>query len=403
MNTRTKIRLTITQSTAVCLLMAAIFCIILTNAVFAADPIPVSGSMKISLYGFVRFDAFYDQTEMFKGDWMLFAQPGNSVQAKQPVFSMGARATRTGLKLTGGEINSTWRTQALIEWDFCGGFPNSATAARQPILRLRHAWFDLLSDRIEIRFGQDWALISGPFPTTTNFLAGAGTGHLWMRYPQLKITWKQPAWSAALSFNRPMAGNIKYEDYAQGDFDFVGDGERTALPWIMGRLWWTPKPQTISVSGHYGQEKIADLAGNYHFKPSYSVNLDAVIGFKTMTMTGRYFTGENLNSFFGGVVQGYVADSSNVENIRSSGGFLQLTVNFNKRWNTTVGFGLDDPDDAVLKSGNRSRNSWQYINFGWNLSPQVSIMLGSDWMTTDYIAKPAGRNNRIQLVTLFKF
>lgn len=310
----------------------------------------VESKYPVQLYGFVRMEASYDNTEVAKGDWRLFAQPGNTDYADQSIFTMNARHSHIGLKIGGPNVSQDGNVNGLIEVDFAGWFPNSSTAARQPQLRLRHAWVEINEPGWELRFGQDWTLISWPFPNTTSFVVGAGKGNLWMRCPQIKYTLKKDAFKLALSANRPMAGNIKYEDFVGGDFDPVGDDEQSGLPWFMGRTWLTIGKSSVSLSGHYGQEKIADLAGFGHDKTRYSMNADFVLETGPITWTARGFIGENLNSFFSGVFQGYSSDSRSVTNVASRGGWGQAVYTLNDHWDFTIGGGMDDTDDDALTS-----------------------------------------------------
>lgn len=364
----------------------------------------VQSKYPVKLYGFVRMEASYDNTEIAKGDWLLFARPGNSAYADRSTFTMSARHSRVGLQLGGPEVCGDGKVKGLIEVDFGGGFPNSSTAARQPILRLRHAWVEINKPGWELRFGQDWALISGPFPNTTSFVVGAGKGHLWMRYPQIKYTLKaSKAIKLAVSLNRPMAGNIKYEDFAGGDFDPVGDGERSGKPWLMGRLWLNSGLAVFSVSGHYGQERINDLSAAAHDLTSYSMNADVVVSTGPVKWQARAFMGENLNSFFGGIFQGFTKDSSSVSNIAVKGGYAQGVYTINKKWAVTLGGGMDDPDDADLNSGMRSRNTWLFGNVALNYSKDLIFMLETESLKTDYLDGEAGENLRLQFVTYLKF
>ena len=363
----------------------------------------IESAIPVKLYGFVRMEAFYDNTEMAQGDWMLFARPGNSAAADESIFSMSARHTRLGLRLGGPVADEETSINGLVEVDFAGGFPNSSTAARQPQLRLRHAWVEIAKPEWELRLGQDWALISGPFPHTTSFVVGAGKGHLWMRYPQIKYTVKRSSFKLALSANRPMAGNIKYDDYAAGDFDPVGDGERTGLPWIMGRVWLNPGNATLSLSGHLGKEQISDLSGAQHDKTTFSVNADIVLKTGPVSWTARAFMGENLNSFFGGVFQGYVRDDKSVTNIASTGGWGQAVIDINERWDFTLGGGIDDPDNEDLAGNGRGKNTWLFSNVAMNYNKNLSFMLEADYLQTEYLETDDGENLRLHFVTFLKF
>jgi hypothetical protein len=367
------------------------------------DKIKVNSQFEMSLYGFVKVEAFFDNSEVAKGDWLLFATPGGSPQSGQQVFSMNARHLRVGSKIKGPEIGTNGRINALVEVDFAGGFPNSSTAARQPQLRLRHAWVEMNFPRWEARFGQDWALIAGPFPNTTSFVVGAGKGNLWMRYPQVKGTFKFKKAKFAVSLNRPMDGNVKYDDYAGGSFDIVGDGERTGLPWVMWRQWVDLGPATLSASGHYGKERIPDLSSAAHTMSTYSFNADAIISKGPLSFTVRGFYGRNLNSFFGGVFQGYTNDEISVSNIAARGGWGQVVYKFHPKWSVTAGGGVDDPQDRDLKTGMRSRNDWLFGNVAFTPIKPLVFMLEADRLKTSYIGDKPGNNNRLQFVTYFYF
>ena len=363
----------------------------------------ITDKINLQFSGFIKLEAFYDNTEVAQGDWLLYVNPGNSPKADQSVFSMNARHSRICMNMEGPSIGKDGKINGYIEVDFGGGFPNSSTAARQPQLRMRHAWAEINYPAWEARFGQDWALISGPFPNTTSFVVGAGKGNLWMRYPQIRYTIKRNPVKFSVSINRPMAGNTKYNDFAGGDFDIVSDGERSGLPWIMGRLWYNMGEKTVSVSGHVGKEQIDDLSGKHHCMKTMSFNTDLQVTSGPVSVTARAFYGENLNSFFGGVFQGFTRDSTSVSNIASRGGWGQLVYKFDDSWSATIGGGTDDPDDNDLVPGNRSRNDWLFGNVSLSIEKALVFMLEADFLKTSYIGNKAGKNTRIQFVTYYKF
>lgn len=385
------------------ILTFAIILCVFSTAAYAGD---VKSKFDISLYGFVKFEAIYDQTEIAKGDWALYAHPDGSAQSEQDVMTMNARHSRIGIKIAGPEFGEN-KVNGLVEMDFAGSFPNSGTAARQPIPRLRHAWVEIVNPFWEARFGQDWALVSGPFPNTTSFVVGAGKGNLWMRYPQMKFTIKPDNFKIAVSLNRPMAGNIKYNEFDGGSFDMVGDGERTGLPWLMGRVDYSPsKNFTASLSGHYGQEQIEAINELPIDKPTYSVNADVVLKTGNFSITASGFYGENLNSFFGGIFQGFIRpDDSSVENVKALGGWGQIKYQFTKKWSSTLGGGADIPDEETLLEGGdmRTKNTFGFLNFAYSPVDPLIFMLEGEYLKTEYQQSDAGSNVRIQFVTYYKF
>ncbi len=369
----------------------------------APDNKTAISSFDIKLYGFIKLEAVHDNTEVVKGDWMLYANKGNTPQANQEVFTMNARHSRMGMKIGGPTVGSKGKIQGLVEVDFAGGFPNSSTAARSPILNLRHAWLEIAYPKWQARFGQDWALISGPFPNTTSFVVNGGSGNLWMRFPQISLTYKADPMKFAVSINRPMAGNVKYEEYAAGDLDPVDDGERSGAPWIMGRTWFTKGKHTVSISGHYGQELINDLSAKSHRTNTYSLNGDLVSKFGRFGITTRAFYGANLNSFLGGILQGYITDSTSVTNIEAIGGWSQVSCDFSSAWVGVVGFGLDDPVNDNLTTGMRSQNRVIYGNITFKIQKAVELVFETEHLKTSYLNAKTGDNLRFQFASYFKF
>ncbi len=373
--------------------------------------------IKFTPYGFVRFEMIYDNTEVAKGDWLLFVHPGDSRQADQDQLTATARHTRLGFDISRSAYKDEGMVTAKIELDFAGGFPNSGTAARQPLVRLRHAWMQYAESNWAFRFGQDWALISTPFPATTNFVVGAGAGNLWMRYPQIRFTQEFEQFKYALSLNRPMAGNIKYDDYAGGDLDPVGEGERSAMPWLMGRIWAAFDPVTISVGGHYGQEQVFDDTSTAlndfdfddHDMDTYSVVGSIILKQEKFSLTLNGFYGENLNSFFGGVFQGVVRYPDKVENVAAFGGWGQVAVDLHEKWNMAIGGGMDDPDEDDLPAEARDRNDWIFGTLTCKLIPEIAMKLGVDYMKTHYMDDDAGNeieagdNVRVTFQTVYSF
>lgn len=378
---------------------AAIFLHLLITGAAAQE----TRNPQLTLYGFIRFETIYDNTEIAKGDWHLFARPGDSDYADRSIFTMNARHSRLGMKLASRPVSGDASVTGLVEVDFAGGFPNSSTAARQPLLRLRHAWVEIGAPGWALRLGQDWALISGPFPNTTSFVVGAGKGNLWMRVPQIRYTVDKGHTAFAISLNRPMAGNIQYNDFTEGDFDPVGDGERSGYPWLMSRFWLRSRGSSFSLSGHYGREEIADLSGTVHTMNTYSLNADAVVALNPVTVTLRAFTGENLNTFFGGVFQGFSRDSLNVTNVSSTGGWGQITCAMTDKWMITAGAGIDDPDNSDIAAGGRTKNEWIFANLSYAFSPAVQFMLEGDYLKTRWKAEEPGKNLRVQFVTCYRF
>ena len=365
--------------------------------------VALASPVELDPYGFLRFEAIWDNTELVRGDWQLWAPDANSAQADQQVLTMTARHTRFGVKFNDKEQAGKWTVKGLLEADFAGGFPNSSTAARQPLLRLRHAWVALSNDNMEVKLGQDWALLSAPFPRTANFVAGAGKGNLWMRLPQIRVTTLGKPVKASVSINRAIDGNNKYDSFTSSDLDPIGDGERSSIPFVMGRVWFGPDNATFSLFGHFGVESVADAAGALHDVNSWSANGSVELKQGAFSITGKGFYGENLNSFFGGILQGVIVQPSSVETVTSFGGWGQVGYAINEEWAATLGYGMDDPDSDYFTATSRDLNSWVFANAIYTASSKLSFMCEADYLQTEYNSGADGDNFRLMFVSMYKF
>lgn len=356
--------------------------------------------VSIKPYGFVRFDASLDDTRLPAGDWDLYVKPEGDPAHDQRQLTMTARHTRIGINLVDERGELPVKLTAKIEVDFAGGFASSSTAARQPLLRLRHAWVQAEQGRNALCIGQDWALISGPFPATTSFVVGAGKGNLWMRVPQVRYTRSYDNFRFSVSANRAMAAESKHLDETAGSFDPVSEGELTGHPWWMGRAWLDQGAFSFSVSGHYGSEELATGTT----VNTWSANADMVWKQGPLAVTLRGFTGANLNTFFGGVFQGV----SGMEEVESKGGWGQLAWTSTGPWGLAIGGGMDDPDDDLLGASARAKNSWTYAVIS-RKTGALTHKLGIDLLTTAYtddaagLAVGDGSNTRVSWQTLWTF
>lgn len=379
------------------LLVIAMFALLIVPSLYAGE------KPDLTFYGFVRAEAIYGLKDSPQGDWFLFAPQDGTARADRSLFTMSVRHSRVGMKFAGPDISSTTKVFGLVEMDFAGGFPNSGTAARQPVLRLRHAWVEIAKEKWALRMGQDWALVSGPFPNNPGFTAGAAKGNIWMRYPQLKFTWKSDPLTIAASINRPIAGNQAYNAPAGGDLDVVGDGERTGIPWVMGRVWYKLGSYKLSVSGHYGQENVFDTSGIDHDVSSWSVLGDVVGKVGSLDVVVRAFMGDNLNSFLAGIVQGVVTSASDVKTVQTKGGFVDLGYAIGKHWKVNVGGGADMPDDENLTVGMRESNTWGYGKLSYMPIKNVVFAGGAEFLQTEYYQATDGDDLRFLTSVVYKF
>ncbi|TFH38444.1 MAG: hypothetical protein E4G96_10465, partial [Chrysiogenales bacterium] len=126
-------------------------------------------SLKVQLYGFVKLDVVSNSNDVVSESgplsvvndryyfnattggfpFIIPTAPADNYTPfihlkKNPAARSGslvfdARTSRLGIKITGPD--SKWgKTSAVVEADFWGGHPASGTAARQGLVRMRHAY-----------------------------------------------------------------------------------------------------------------------------------------------------------------------------------------------------------------------------------------------------------------------
>ncbi|MCB2213119.1 hypothetical protein KQI52_13480 [bacterium] len=380
--------------------LTIVLCLLLSSLLVGSA---IAGEVEFKPYGFVRGEGYYDTESVAAGDWLLFSADDQTPGRDVGQLSFSARHTRIGVKISGIEYVDGVNVYGKIETDFAGGFPNSTTQARQPLLRLRLAYVAITTDKLEYRIGQDWTIISAPFPNTAMFVVGAGLGNLWMRMPQMSLAYKMGDVKLTGSVNRAISATDKYDAFTSSDLDVNGSGEKTGLPYVMGRLDWNKKAIGISVMGHTGWEDIPDGNGKIHRMNSWSGIVALRLESGKIRLRGEYFQGENLNAFFGGIIQGQVAMANKVENIAAMGGWVDLTYKLTDKWSVVAGAGMDDPDDEFLGPTNRDLNEWIWGNFQYKPVKNLTMILETNYVRTTYVNEGAGDNVRIAFVTVMTF
>ena len=374
----------------------------------------IISDFKFKPYGFIKLDAAHDGRRVYpsSGNFILYVPNGQTTHQKHESFSMTARETRLGLYILAPETYS-WVAKGRVEIDFYG---DATTHESKANVLLRHAYVELTKGNFGIIAGQTSDLISPLYPSTVNYTVGWGVGNIGYRHPQVRFTYTHPfndrnKLISAIAITRTKG--LINEDL---DLDLKNDGEDAGYPTVQARLAYATKlfrvekESVFGVSGHYGKEKIdwSQVQTGFHQETpkTWSVNGDFEISLTScLSIKGEGFLGYNLDDYFGGILQGINADKTQKQFtsiIKSIGGWTQLTYQYNK-WKYNVGAGIDDPRNLDLSAGMRSRNTFYFGNFYYNLIPPVNLCLEYSYWDTDYIRKSDGINNRIQASAIYSW
>ena len=376
------------------------------------DLVSLGGHLK--WYGFLRLDMHYTDSAFDDPRFPTFVRSEDDTTAVAGVtaaerdddnFVASARLTRLGFDLDAGKIATLGDAAATgkFEIDFFS-LPSSESRA---VPRLRHAYGKVGWDWLYILFGQTSDVVSPLWPSLNPDNVMWNWGNTGDRRPQLRIC-SEPKLGERLKLTlQTMAG--QQGAIRNSDVDGLGvrDGDDPGWPELQGRFaigwqhWVEKKWITLGFSAMYGAEEIdgAGVDGKNHFDTYlYCVDLDFPVfesasGF-SVSLKGEWWEGINLADIRGGIGQGINAVSG--QEIRSSGGFVELKVAPVKWWAITSGYTRDDPEDHEFSLGMREKNEVWYVMNTFVFSPFTMSVDFGHWRT-EFEELTSGTANRVTL------
>jgi len=357
---------------------------LLTGAALAGD----APSVDLDWYGYLKLDGSYDQNQTSHGNFAMWVNP-NSLDEDDAQFNMTANQTRLGVNAKGsgyGEVNLGGK----IEFDLYGAVSGASVAENKAILQLRHAYFTIGKGNTQLLVGQSWDLISPLNPSTLNYPVLWGCGNMGYRRPQITAfqsfgSSKSKVTVAAGLFRTIGTDLTPTFSLATGETsDGSDDGTDAAIPSLQGRVdinhtFSSGAAVRVGASGLWGQLRSETNLGNHETYDSWvgsghlNVSFPAGFGF-----AGEYYSGSNTGSYFGGIL-----NASTIDGVASAGFWGSAWAKVNSKVSLSAGYGLDDPDDADIASGNRSENACFFGNVKYNIVPQVTVGFEfSNWETT---------------------
>ena len=355
------------------------------------------GDFKIVPYGSLWGSAIYATERSFPGPYTLYVFSAD--EEGDDTFVIDTRRTRLGLDVGGPGIPLFFNAESggKVEIDFHGAF----VVENKPGVLLRHAYGEIKNDEFRLLAGQTYDVISPLWPGTLSYSVGWGGGNIGYRRAQVRL-------------ERYLSLSERLLLTAQGSVNqnIISDltttpgirPESSGWPVIEGRVAATLgergpdcRPITLGVSGHIGQQGFDFLTpGPPPLSPpaqqdarlrTWSLNVDV---FAPLTerwgVQAELFTGENLGTFLGGVVQGVSLFSH--DTIRSAGGWVDVWYDWTPRLHSHAGWGVDDPFNVDLISG-RSYNHFIFANMVFDVTKQLNVGLEvSSWKTMYLETRP---------------
>ncbi|MFI4910722.1 MAG: DcaP family trimeric outer membrane transporter [Sedimentisphaeraceae bacterium JB056] len=372
-----------------------------------ADEKPVEREVKpsdidLDIYGFMRYDMAYDNSDVqsfFGGAGNGWALPEN-MDNNDDSFESTARVSRFGIKAQ-CESENGMLVNGVIEVDFCGGGSESSSE-----LRMRHGYvkLDWPDSGFSLLAGQTWDVISPLYPTMVDAAVGWFSGNIGFRRPQLRLTQIcQLNEDSSLELTGAISRPADDSTYPTG----TSSGPDSGQPNVQSRIALTApmffnKKATLGLSGHFGKDEHDFNTGGDEEQESWSFNVDFAQPInEQFTFKGEFFTGDNLDSYLGGINQG--VNRTTLEEIESVGGWASICYKPLKKWLFNVGVAIEDLNSEDLNTGDREYNQSTFANCIYLLDKHVSTGLELQHNRTEYKDSTNGNSTRAQMMIMYSF
>ena len=369
--------------------------------------------VEVKPYGFLRLDMIYNDSRTNNGQITMWTNPETGAANKKKddaELAIHPRLTRLGLNVKGGKLGNADIT-GNVEVDF--QTTTNFSESRQAI-RMRHAYLKLTSGDFHLLAGQTWDIISPIFPSVNQDTLMWNAGNLGDRRPQLRLGYEPSFGAGKLSFvaGLGLTGAVdgKNLDGPPTNTDERRDGEDAAMPNIQARVGASFKGFVekenivVGVWGHTAKEELADgntKAGEDSWTSS-SMGADFTIPvISLLTVRGEVWTGKNLSDFRGGIGQG--VNTTTYKEIESTGGWLELLCKLNPKFQASIGYTKDEPEEDDVTATGKTENETWYV--GGLYKPGSGLAFGLEYINwkTEYKDNTDGDDNRINLIAQYNF
>lgn len=366
---------------------------------------PISGQFltskhKIKMYGFLKLDASLDDSRTDNPDAPRYALSEATTESESQ-FAMTAMNTRIGLKYDGPQLAEA-NVVGNVELDF---YDTSTDNSQR--LRMRHAFVELQYPKWAVLAGQTWDVFGplGPNSLNTNGYLWNG-GNIGFRRAQVRLTNYFDVNSnkkiiTQFSVNRNIGST---DGFGTGS----NSGENSGVPLLEGRVAYKfpllKETATVGVSGIYGNEeynRTSTTESSYDI-PQWAYGLDLAVPLNSkLSLKGEFFSGSNLDAFLAGIGQGI--NTTTEKGIDTIGGWAQLSYKASAKHSFNLGYGIDNPSNEDLNSGNRSKNEVIFMNLIYDLYKGVQLGFEYSHFQTEYINASKGTNDRVTTSLIYKF
>jgi hypothetical protein len=366
------------------------------------------GDFRIVPYGILWANMVYETNRTQVGDFTFYVLPERPNTREQ--FHVDARSTRLGFDLTGPQV-------PLLNCATSGGkveidFQRLIDTENRAGVLLRHAYAEVKNEDFRLLAGQTWDVISPLYPGLLMYSVGWGGGNIGYRRAQFR---GERYLDFSDVFLLTLQGSINQDIVSDIGSNFTGD--HAGWPVLMGRIGATLGPRgpgchplDFGVSSHVG-EQIFDIRTPFLnpvtglARRTWSLNADVRWPITSrFGVQAEFFTGENLATFFGGVLQGVdigtTATPGTRESIGSTGGWFDVWFDWTPRLHSHAGYSIDDPFNQDVTIG-RNYNAFAFANLSYDMT--AKFLVGLEMTAWKTIWVPQGPVDSVHLDFVAKY
>ena len=356
------------------------------------EPLSESG-LKITPYGYLVLEGVYSTHSTVCDTYADWVANPRSPGYGDHISLLSMQDSILGIQFETPEAHKGWKFIGRAEFDLAGG-----DTANDYVFHWRHLYFDAQHESgWSILFGQTWHLWKMVTPSEIDGAWMENTGHPYRRSPQIRVT-KQWDWDdsslnirAGIVKNGPGMGGDHDGDDVQDNVQSMWPLFEAAAVYDHDAPWQDEGADNrrwlLGVGGQYGQNRMRDWNGSEDDYNSMMAMFAAAIPYGDFKLTGQIFAGENLGGIQAGIGQtvGFDPVTGDGREVRTIGGFLDLSYQLTADWSLAVGYGFDNPDDTDAKyDGARTFNDRAYIDAFYQVTTNFKVGVEYARLSTRY-------------------
>lgn len=356
-------------------------------AALAALAVPASAKPTLEPYGFVRFDAIFDDSKMNSAQSPLWVEDETPATEDDSELSLHPRLTRFGVNLAPEDVGQGATLSGKIEIDFQNGGRESRQTPR-----MRHGYLQIASGSWELLAGQTWDLVSPLLPAPNADALMWNAGNTGDRRPQVRFTTRTAAGAGKARFAAAV-GMPNAVDAQDLDQDGELDGFDAAVPAVQALAEVDLPAVLLGGWVHWAREQVGAGANEENYDAMLAGGHARIPLGKKARISGEAFFGRNLSDVRGGI--GQSVNLTQGEEIAAMGGWGELGVDVTPKYSVAAGATIDRPDSDDLSDGARQRNLVIYLV--QTIAPLPRVKVGVEYLhwRTDRVGRDTADANRV--------